>query len=266
LKKIFVVIIFLLIAADLHAKDYVIGDGDSFEISVWGNSQLTSSVTVRPDGKISLPALGEIIASGLTPKELTDLLEEEMKSIIKTPIVSVIMSGMKNYRVYIFGRGTAATGVRQLDRKTTLLELLCDIGKIGAADLESAYLLRNKEKIKTDFSELFEDGDISQDIVLESNDMLFIPDNYEKKVSIFGAVGAPTAIPYRKGLTMLDIIVSIGGFNEFAKENDVQIFRKSSSGERVKIRVYAKDLMKGEMDKNVEIMPGDFILVKESLF
>jgi polysaccharide export outer membrane protein len=265
-KIIFLLALFVLMSFDVFAGDYVIGDGDSFQISVWGSPELSLSAQVRPDGKISIPALlDEITVRGMTPMELTAFLEEELKKVVKTPIVTVIMSSMSNYRIFIFGKGAPA-GVRTLNRETTLLEFLCQLGSLPDADLENSYLVRNKKKIKTDFSELFEKGDFSQDIVLEPDDMLFIPDNFEKRVNIVGAIGSPTTIPFRKGLTILDIILSVGGFAEFANKNDVQMLRNTEGGERKKISIRVKDIMKGELDKNIKIMPGDFIVVKETLF
>jgi polysaccharide export outer membrane protein len=265
LKKYLLVIIFVLIAVNVSAKDYVIGDGDSIQISVWGHGDLSMGVIVRPDGKITLPAIGEIRAYGLTPMELRAILQEEMKKVVKTPIVQVIMSGMGNYRVFIFGKG-APSGIRTLNRETTLLELLSGLGNLENADLQNSYLVRNKEIIKKDFYDLFEKGDFSQDIILESNDMLFFPDNFEKRITIVGAINQPTVVPYSEGQTLLDLLLSVGGFTDFAKENDVRILRKTDNGDRELIRVKAKDLMEGELENNIGVMPGDFIIVKERFF
>ncbi len=266
LKKILFLEMFLvLFAFNVFAKDYVIGDGDSLKISVWGNSELSLSVVVRPDGKISLPAVGEIKASGLTPVELSAVVESELKKVVKTPIVNIIMNGMTNYNVFVFGQGAPA-GRRTLMRETTLLEFLCELGRLDGADLDNSYLVRDKKIIKKNFYELFNKGDFSQDIILESNDMLFFPDSFEKRITVVGAISKPTTIPYREGLTILDVILSAGGFTEFAKENDVQILRKGENDKRKVEKVKVKELMKGALEHNLKIMPGDFIIVKESLF
>ena len=264
-RTCFLLVFFILFSFNVYAKDYVIGGGDSLRILVWGSPELSIETTVRPDGKISIPALGEIKASGLTLMELTDVLEKEMVKMVKTPIVTVIVTGITNYRIFVFGKGAPA-GVITLSRETTLLEFLSRLGSLDNADLENSYLVRDKKKIKADFSELFEKGDFSQDIVLEPNDMLFIPDNFEKRISIVGSVTNPTTISYREGLTILDIILSAGGFTEFAKENDVKILRKKENGEKMEISVKAKDLMKGDIDENITIEPGDLVIVRESIF
>ena len=264
-KISFLLVCFIVLASNVSAKDYVIGDGDTLQISVWGSPELSLTTTVRPDGKIALPALGEIKASGLSPIELTSFLKQEMTKLVKAPTVTVIVTNITNYRIFVFGRGAPA-GVNILARETTLLQFLSRLGSLPNADLESAYLVRDKKMIKTDFSELYEKGDFSQDIVLEPNDMLFIPDNFEKRVVVVGAVNTPTTLDYREGLTIVDVILSAGGLTQFAKGNDVLILRKMKSGKNKEISVRVKDVMKGNIKETVIIEPGDFVVVKESLF
>jgi polysaccharide export outer membrane protein len=265
MKKIGMVLIFFILSTGYaFAKDYVIGDGDNLQISVWGSPELSLGITVRPDGKISLPALGEIKASGLTPTELKDVLEKELANIVKKPIVTVIVTGMRNYQVLVFGNGTPP-GIRILSKETTLLQFLSQLGSLENADLEKAYLIRNNQKIKTGFYELFIKGDLSQDMVLEPDDILFIPDNFEKRINIVGAVKKPSIIPYREGLTILDVILSAEGFTEFAKKNDVVVIR-NKDGQELRRTIRVKDLMEGELSENIKMMPGDFVIVKESFF
>jgi len=259
-------VVLLSVNGAASAKDYVIGDGDTLDISVWGNPELSITTTVRPDGKISIPALGEIKASGFSPMELTVIIKKEMEKVVKTPIVTVIVTGMTNYRIFVIGKGAQA-GVYPLQRETTLLELLAQLGSLDLADLESAYLVRDKKKIKANFTDLFERGDYNQDITLETNDILFIPDNFEKRIRIVGAVNAPTTVTYRSGLTILDVILSAGGFTQFAKENDVLVLRSDAKGGREELSVNAKDLMKsGVMSENIVMKPGDVVIVKEKIF
>ncbi len=260
----FLLIFIMLCSFNAFSGDYVIGDGDSLNVSVWGSPELSIETTVRPDGKISIPALGEVRASGLTPLELKELLEREMKKLVKTPIVTVIVTNMTNYRIFLIGTGVS--GLITLTRETTLLELLAQIGPFHDADLDNAYLLRDHNKIKTDFSSLFEKGDYSQDITLKPNDTLFIPDNFKKRISIIGAVNNPTTIPYREGYTILDVILAVGGFTEFANKNSVKILRKNGDAERTEISVKAKNLMKGNLSGNVTMVPGDIVVVRESIF
>lgn len=262
----------LLIAAMLlilpftsRAGDYVIGEGDMLEISVWGVKELSFPARVRPDGKITVPGLGDVAASGQTPAALQSSLTVRLKELVKKPIVSVAVTGITNSKVYIFGGGVKA-GVFELLQRSTLLQLLCTIGEVKSADLKNAYLLRNGKKIKEDFHGLFIIGDTGGDIQLESGDSLFIPLLPDKSVYVLGGVNMPKAIEYREGMTVMEAILESGGFTKFASQNDTRIRRKEA-GTEVSIPVKAKEIIQGgNMVQNVKLKPGDYIIVKESIF
>jgi len=265
--KLLTLIIGLMLIAPLtsHASDYVIGEGDSLDIAVWGVKELTFSVRVRPDGKITVPGLGDVEASGNTPAALQASLSVKLKELVKNPIVTVTVREITNSKVYIFGGGVKS-GVYDLSRRTTLLQLLCTIGEIKTADLKRAYLLRNGKKIKEDFYKLFINGETGDDILLESNDSLFIPLLLDKNIYVLGAVNAPKAIEYREGMTVMEAILDSGGFTKFADQDDIVIQRKNGL-EGVALRVKAKKLFKdGDLSQNIGLNPGDYILVKESFF
>jgi polysaccharide export outer membrane protein len=271
----------LLIPISASAADYVVGEGDGLDIAVWGVKDLTFSVKVRPDGKITVPGLGDVSASGQTPSELQDSLSNKLKQLVKNPIVTVTVREITNSKVYIFGGGINS-GVYDLNRRTTLLQLLCSLGSptVGvsggggavsgpaarAADYKRAYVLRGGKKIKEDFYALFVNGDTTQDVFLESNDSLFIPQLLDRNVYVLGAVNTSRAIEFRDGMTVMEAILEAGGFTKFASQNDTQIRRKESDKE-ISIPVRAKEIMQGgKMDQNIKLKPGDYVIVKESLF
>lgn len=249
----------------VHAGDYVIGEGDSLFISVWGVDRLNCTVKVRPDGMITVPGLGDVSASGLKPKELQQQLTEKLKDLVKNPIVTVTVSEITNSKVYIFGSGVKS-GIYDLTRKTTLLQILCSIPELKAADLKRAYLLRGGKKIKENFYRLFIDGDIGEDIPIESNDALFIPLLQDKSIYVLGAVTTPKAIEFREGITVMEVILEAGGFTKFASQNDTTIVRKEDGKESI-IPVKAKNLLKNaDLSQNIKLKPGDYVIVEESLF
>lgn len=262
---LFLGILFSIHGAVADAKDYVIGEGDGLDIAVWGVKDLAAQVKVRPDGKITMPGLGDVVASGLTPQELQTSLAAKLQTLVKTPIVTVTVREITNSKVYIFGGGVKP-GIYDLLRRTTLLQLLCSTGELKVADLRRSYLLRNGKKIKQDFHNLFSKGDTTEDIPVESNDSLFIPLLQDKSVYVLGAVNNPKAIEYRDGMMVMEAILEAGSFTKFADQNGVTIHRKGEKKDEA-IPVMAKKLMKdGDLSQNVPLKPGDHIVVKESLF
>jgi polysaccharide export outer membrane protein len=252
-------------AYSAEVEDYVIGDGDGLQVSVWSESELSTTVTVRPDGKITLPGIGDMPASGFTPTVLSEKLTEKLKDFVTKPIVTVTVTSITNNKVYIFGGGVPP-GVSNLPSRTTLLKFMIRYGSFRAADLEKAYLLREGKKLELNFYDLLIKGDLSKDIMLKSEDIIYVPDNEPNKIYIMGAVGAPKYIYFREGIRILDAIFEAGGFTKVASENNVVIMRKGEK-ETAEVRVKVKDLMKdGDLSQNIPLLPGDYVIVKESIF
>jgi polysaccharide export outer membrane protein len=274
MKQIFLMLaLSFLFVFPAYGMEYIIGGGDNLNISVWGNPELSVSVPVRPDGKISMPLLGDVKAEGLTPMELAMVIEKGLDEFIGHPAVTVIVTQMNSYKVYVFGNGVTS-GEYILTGRTTLLQFLSRLGNQQVEQLQGgtivtqgpdyyhAYLQRGGKKIKEGFHTLFAKGDVEEDIFLEPGDMIFIPDNFQNNIKVVGSVNSPGVLTYRENLTILDAILAVGGLTEFAKENDVIVVR-----EEKEISVRMKDLMKkGKLKENIILYPGDLIIVKESLF
>ena len=259
------VILLIIISNYSYASDYIIGEGDGLEVSVWGVKDLNFAVKVRPDGKITVPGIGDVNASGLSTSELQKVLRNRLKDIVKEPIVTVTVKEILNNKVYVFGSGVKP-GVYELSRKTTLLQLLCSVGDLKLSDLDNAYLLRSGKKVKINMHQLYTEGDLSQDMQLEVNDYLFIPIMGEKSIYVLGAVNNPKAIEFRDGITAIEAILDSGGFTKFAGLNDI-IVKRNEAGKDIKIKVMAKDIIKkGDTSKNVKLKPGDYVIVPEDLF
>jgi polysaccharide export outer membrane protein len=272
----FLVVLIFPLCLTATVEGYVIGDEDMLQISVWGNQELSVQVPVRPDGMVSFPLVGDVKATGVTPQELKAVIERELVKFIKTPTVSVMVTSVNSFKVYVIGEGVGAaapaaegagrSGVITLRRNTTLMQLLAQLGSLRGADLNSAYLLRDGRRIGVDFFKLMSKGDVSQDVQLKPNDIIFIPDNFDRGIRVVGAVRTPGIIQYREGMTALDAVLNAGGFTDFAKQNDVVVVRKSG-GEVQNIEVRLKDVIRdGDMSKNVALKPGDHVIVKSGLF
>ncbi len=270
-----VLLVFALIGV-ASGGSYIIGDEDMLQISVWGNPELSVQVPVRPDGFISVPLIGDVKAAGLTPMELKAILEKEFANYVKTPTVSVVVTAVNSFKVYVFGEGisrgaasnaqsSAQSGAITLRRDTTLMQLLAQLGSLKDADLSDAYIMREGQKLSINFFNLVTEGDLSQDIQLKPNDMIFIPFNYERQIRVVGAVKNPSILSYNKGMTALDAVLSAGGFTEFASQNSVTVTRKEGQ-EYKTIDVRLKDVINGDASKNVPLKPGDLVTVKTGIF
>ncbi len=243
------------------AEDYVIGKGDVLEVAVWGVEEMSRSVVVRPDGKITLPAIGDVVAENMAPAKLSKLLATEMKKYVKKPIVTVSVETIMNNRVYIIGGELSR--VIDMANEMSLMKVMSSLGDLSQVDLRRAYLSRGGQKVSSDFYALFFEGDLSQDVELKAEDVIFMPSNLHNRVYVLGAVSAPQPVQYSEGMRVLDAILGAGGFTEFAKEESVIVVRKDQSKISVDLEKVRK---KQTTDANILIMPGDYVLVEESLF
>lgn len=259
-------------------QTYVIGDEDMLQVSVWGSPELTIQVPVRPDGMITVPPAGDVKAAGLTPRELKAVLEKELTKYVKTPDVNIVVTAVNSFKVFVLGEGicgatsggttggastsgVSASGAITLKRATTLLQLLAQLGSLQNADLSNSYVLRNGQKLDVDLHKLVIKGDISQDMQLRPNDVIFIPDNFEKRIMVLGEVRTPSVIQYREGMTVLDAILGAGGFTQFANPNNVVVVRKEGNELR-NIEVRLKNIIKkGKVSSDLPLKPGDRIVV-----
>ncbi len=168
------------------SPDYLIGPLDELEIFVWRAPELSTNVTVRPDGRISTPLVEDMVASGKTPSELSRDLEESLRRYVKKPEVTVIVSNFSS--------------------------------------------------------------------------------TFDQQVRVLGEAQQPIALPYQAGMTVLDVMVAVGGLTEFAAGNRAVLIR-GKGAERESYRVRLDDLLrKGNISANVPVLPGDVILVPESAF
>ena len=164
--------------------DYVIGAGDSLQIFVWRSPDLTTTVPVRPDGKISIPLVEDMLAVGKTPTQLARDLEEEFSEYLRTPKVNIIVTTQ------------------------------------GSAN----------------------------------------------QIQVVGNVMTPQSVPYRSGIKVLDVIIAVGGLDNFAAGNRSKIVRQVGD-ESVECRVRLNKLLKkGDMSQNLRLYPGDILIVPQARF
>jgi polysaccharide export outer membrane protein len=108
-------------------SDYTIGPEDVLDVAVWGNSDITRTVPVRPDGKISLPLLNDVQAAGMTPMQLRESLATSLARYLASPNVSVIVREVHSFKVTVIGE-VKATGRYEVRSRTTVLDVLAMAG------------------------------------------------------------------------------------------------------------------------------------------
>ena len=169
-----------------QSDEYRIGPGDTVQIFVWDHEDLSTTVQVRPDGKISTPLVEDLQASGKTPTDLARDIEVVLSEYVRSPVVTVIMQGFQ-----------------------------------GVSD---------------------------------------------QQVRVVGQAAEPQALQYRQGMTVLDVVIAVGGLSEFAAGNRAKIIRELD-GKTVEIRVRLDDLLnKGRIGENIRMLPGDVLIIPESVF
>ncbi len=161
--------------------DYKIGSEDVLEVIVWKNPDLTKVVSVRPDGKISLPLIGDVEAEGLTVAQLKKALEVRLKEYKETPNVSVVVEQVNSYGVYVLGE-VAKPGRYQLKTYTTVLQAISTAGGFTTyAAKNKIFVLRKSSntgaeiRINVSYDDIVSGEDSSKNILLVPGDTVVVP-------------------------------------------------------------------------------------------
>jgi polysaccharide export outer membrane protein len=159
-------------------SDYVIGADDVLRISVWKEPDLSETLPVRPDGKISMPLLNDIPAAGLSPLQLKDSITEKLKKYIADPRVTVVVTAMNSRRIFVSGE-VLHSGPMTLLPHMTMLQALSQAGFTQFANLKGIYLLRTEngkqEKLPFNYKEVIKGNHPEQNIALKPSDTVVVP-------------------------------------------------------------------------------------------
>ena len=158
--------------------EYVIGPEDVLHIAVWKEADLTATLPVRPDGKISLPLLDDVQASGLTPKQLAASVTEKLKKYIADPRVTVVVTQINSKRIYLVGEVLHA-GATPMLPNMTVLQALSSGGLSQFANTKRIYVLRTEngkqQKLPVDYRKLVKGEQIEQNYLLQPGDTIVVP-------------------------------------------------------------------------------------------
>ncbi len=164
-------------AADV-APDYILGPEDVISVNVWKEGTLSGTLAIRPDGKVTLPLLGDMQASGLTPMALATSIGDQLKKFINDPVVTVTVTGVNSKRVFFIGE-VGHPGPVPMTRQFSMLQAIAAAGGLGAfADEKKIYILRTvdgkKQKLFFNYKKALKTGD-EQGITLMNGDTVVVP-------------------------------------------------------------------------------------------
>lgn len=158
--------------------EYVIGPEDVLHVQVWKETDLTATLPVRPDGKISLPLVNDVQAAGLTPEQLSATLTEKLKKYIADPRVTVVVTQINSKRIYLTGEVLRAGAMPMLPGMT-VLQALSSAGLNQFAKTKGIYVLRmengKQEKLPVNYRKLVKGQEIEQNYVLQPGDTIVVP-------------------------------------------------------------------------------------------
>jgi len=160
--------------------DYIIGPSDVLAVNVWKDTELTRTVLVRPDGKISLPLAGELEVSGLTARKVQLLITQKLNEYISKPQVTVIVQEVKS-RTYIVVGKIAKPGSYELGKPTTVLEAIAIAGGfLDFAKVNKVYIIRrmedgSRQRLPFDYKRVLKGRDPDENVDLKSGDTIVVP-------------------------------------------------------------------------------------------
>lgn len=173
--------------AEGPGPDYVIGPLDSLNVFVWRNPELTTTVTVRPDGRITVPLIDDLPATGQTPTQLARAIEEKLKTYIQNPVVSVIVSGFQGpyaQQVRVVGEATNPQAIPYRANMTLLDAMIAVGGLTEYASGDRARLVRydaqsnSQREYGIKIESLIKDGRTSANVRLAPGDVIIIPESF----------------------------------------------------------------------------------------
>lgn len=250
--------------AEVNQQEYTIGPGDVLKVQVFGEKDLTGDYRVGPGGSITVTGLGAVSVAGLTVEGAAQALSKALSRIMKQPQVIVAIDEMASERkVYVAGR-VATPGPHALPFGSTVLDAILMAGLLPDADLRRVSLTRAGQPPTTlDLSGWRTAEGVALGELVRYGDMIFVPELTDR-IAVLGAVATPGSAvpPLGQHLKLLDALARIGGgLSIGADPAHAAVLRKN--GEAIQVNL-EKLLFEGDMSQNVDLEPGDVIVVPEA--
>lgn len=249
-------------------EDYLLGPGDKLEIEILGETGTREVTFVTPDGKIYYSLLPGLAVTGLTTTKLKQEMETGLKAYYRNPQVSVTLNEVSSKRVWVLGR-LNNPGIYPLKQPLRVLEAVSLAGGLFTsrftgtteelADLAHSFLMRGNQMMPVDFQKLLRDGDLSQNIYLAPDDLIYLPSALTNEIYVLGAVTNSQPIGFMDEMNLIAALGRGQGFQRNADLTQVRIVRGSLTQPKV-AKVNAKAILSGQAP-NVRLQPGDIVYV-----
>ncbi len=236
---------------------YILGPGDEIRITIWGKIEGQWNVTVDRDGKISLPKVGIFGVTGLTFKELKDLLHKQLSKIYTGFEMNVSMGSLRTIRIYVVGNAQRP-GVYTISSLSTLINALFETGGPGkTGTMRDIQVKRNGQIVSHfDMYDFLLHGDKTKDIRLMPEDVVFIPP-VGPVVAIAGSVNNPAIYELKEETAISQLIEMAGGLNVVAFKGRLQIERIMNNS-RQTVFESSMDTIR---DKSISLQSGDVVKI-----
>lgn len=253
-------------AAAQPPEEYTLGPGDVLDIVVLGEPTLTVTLTVRPDGRISYPMLGELVVAGLKPSELSGRITQGLSRYIRQPQVTVSVRDARGRPfVYLVGQ-VARPGAYEIQRGWTVVQAIASAGGVTPrADLRKSQLLRQNQTIPVDLERVLLRGEAQEAPALEAGDVVVVPESPLRRVFVLGFVARPGAYEIGEGARLHEAISLAGGPDRRAALESVGVIRQEVAPRgRVQTFDLLRFLRSADASQNPVLQPGDVVFVPET--
>lgn len=248
---------------------YVIGPQDLVEIRVFEVPELNIERRVSDEGMINLPLIGDVPVRGLTDTELAERLKVLLETkYVQRASVTIQVKEFRSRPIAVMG-AVGRPGNLSFSGRLTLLEVLALAGGLAPQHGDTIYVLRRSDNGLSDqvaikVEDLLERADPDVNIPILANDVINVPPTVEVTIFCLGAVENPGALAFNSSerTTVLTAIARAGGLTDRASHK-IRIKRRDRAGNEVELTVDYKRIISGK-DRDMELQPGDVVIVKES--
>lgn len=258
----------------VNPTPYEIHPGDTFQISIYNQPTLTSTILVAPDGTVSLPLGGIVKLSGMNLEDATNLLEKKLSKYLKSPLVTLSPQNVSGFYFTIAGRVIKPGNYTVSLGQTRLLDAIALSGgfergqfhgdTVELADLDNAYIKRDGRRLPVDFKKLVYEGDDLHNIPILNGDYIYVPSTMSGYIIFLGEVGTNSYVGFTEGMTLLQGLSYVNGLKTESYSTYVRVIRGGTDN-TVVYTVDVDKILNGRM-KDFNLQANDIIYVPQDGF